>query len=670
MKRRTLAVSFGRNKGSLRALAASLLFLAWTGTGTPALAALGTEDVQIYRQALRAADGGRLDEAERIARQARENLPEKLIRWMDLTRPETDASWEELNRFLKDNPTWPNLAAIRRNAETRMPALPWKEVRTWFEAHPPLTTIGFTRYVDALMETGASDKAIDLVRKRYVSGSFGAVEEKDFRQRYVALLRPHDHWARLDRLLWDGDGVTAKRMMPLVDPGHQALALARLALADMAPGVEAALRKVPAKLQADPGLLYERTRWRRRKDQDAGALEILIKPPKDMGRPEAWWTERHIMARRLMEQGQYGRAYQLAAAHGTGDGLAFAQAEFLAGWLSLRFLKKPEQALKHFETLFRGTSSPISRSRGAYWAGRALDAMGNQERARQWYEAAMSYNSTFYGMLAVDRLGLAAGAAPVTETAVAPEAERAFERNELVRLAKMLHRIEGSDSRRLELFLRRLSGTALSADNFRLTAALAAELDRPDLAVWTARQALQDGFVVYTAGYPLLERGVAAKPEAGLIHAITRQESSFDAGAVSPAGARGLMQLMPATAQHVAKGLGLKHSHDRLTSDPTYNLQLGASFLQDLVDRYNGSYVLAIAAYNAGPGRVSGWLTSFGDPRDPGVDPVDWIETIPIYETRNYVQRVLENLHLYRARLKQSPVPMTVDLKRGADGNG
>lgn len=671
MKRRTLAAHSTRNKAPGRNPLPALAVALGVMLGTlPARAELSAADVQTYRQAFKAADAGRLDEARQIARRAQEELPDKVIRWIELTRPDTAASWQELSAFMRDNPDWPNQNALRRNAEAKMPDLPYREVRAWFEARPPLTTTGLFRYVDALMETGASDKAIELVRRRYVEGGFGRVEEQDFRKRYVGLLRPADHWARLDRMLWDGDDDGAKRMLPLVDPGRQAVAQARMALAGMAGGAEGALAKVPSQLSNDPGLLYERARWRRRKDQDAGALELLAKAPKDMGRAEAWWTERHIIARRLMETGQHARAYQLAADHGTKDGLAFAQAEFLAGWLALRFLDKPDQALKHFEVLTRGTTSPVSKSRGAYWSGRAAEALGDKGRAKAFYEAAMSYGSTFYGMLAVDKLGLPAGSSIPKERPLTAEAKKAFQRNELARVARLLARIEGKDSDRLELFIRRLGSEAKTADEYRQTSELALELGRQDLAVFNARGALQDGFVILEAGYPELDTRLNPRPERGLVHAIVRQESTFAPAVVSPAGARGLMQLMPGTAQQVAKGLGLRHTHEKLTRDPDYNVRLGTTYLQELIDRFGGSYVLAIASYNAGSGRVGNWLKEFGDPRASGVDVVDWIETIPIYETRNYVQRVLENLQVYRARLGDAPVPLTTDLNRGAAGNG
>ncbi len=708
MKARTLNSRNPRNKAAGRALAAMLICLGM-GLGMPGLAwaANPTSEVGIYKQALRAADMGKMDEAQRLVRRAPDELASQLLLWMQLTQPGTDATWEAITGFMKRHPDWPNQAALRRNAEGKMPPdMPYQAVREWFEKNPPLTWAGVGRHSDALMETGASDKAIEMVRSRYVNGSFGVQEERDFRQRYAGLLRPADHAARLDQLLWSEKVDDARRVMPLVDPGLQAVAEARIALAAMSPGVDGALRRVPANLQNDPGLLYDRTRWRRRKDMNDGALEVLAKrQPEEQAHPADWWVERHILARRLMEREQFAQAYDIVSAHAAKDGLAFAQAEFLAGWLALRKLNRPEEALKHFEALFRGTSSPVSRSRGAYWAGRALDAMGDKELAATWYDTATTYGGTFYGLLAADHLERPPGSAMPVEPDPTEEQRRAFNKREIVRVIRLLTRIEGADSDRTTLFIRKMATDAKTGEEYQLVGDLALALKRKDLAVTTSRAAWQDGFVLRQAGFPLLDMKAPPRPETALIHGIIRQESNFVATAISSAGARGLMQVMPTTAAGVnkpppapkpaAKPAATKNDKakkqdakqkkpttakqqppktnsvaNRLTTDPRYNVETGSTYLADLVDRFGGSYVLAIAAYNAGPGRVAGWVRDYGDPRGNGVDVIDWIETMPIYETRNYVQRVLENVHLYRARLGHPSLRMTLDLGRGAATNG
>ncbi|MBB6250201.1 lytic transglycosylase domain-containing protein [Nitrospirillum iridis] len=635
-----------------------------------AASAQSSVDIGTYRAAFKAADKGKWGEAHRLAERGHDALADKVLTWMDLSRSDTDASFQDLSDFIDKNPDWPGLAALRRNAEMRMPNFGDTPTRDWFDKHPPLTTAGFNRYADALLNLGDSEKAIGLIRDRYIKGNFGVVDERTFRTKYVAILRPADHWARLDRLLWENDEEDARRMLPIVDPGHQAVALARLGMADLDPGVERLLQQVPAPLMTEPGITYERLRWRRRKDMDAAALEIVENLPKDVGKelghPEAWWMERHILARRLMDQGQMQRAYRLAANHGVTDGLGFIQAEFMAGWLSLQFLNKPEQALDHFTHLYEGVSSPIGQSRGAYWAGRACEKLGNPERARQWYELAARMGSTFYGMMAQEKLGQAE-AIPIAPTPSA-DAHAKFEKKELVRAARLLDKVLTDDDDRVDLFLRKLTQDAKTPDDFVLVAKAALEMHRRDLGVGISRQSLSQGIVLADAGYPIISSRLPPQPEPALIHALIRQESSFKVDAASGAGALGLMQLMPPTAQQLARREGMKYAVTKLTHDADFNIRLGSLYVQDLLDRFGGSYILAIAAYNAGPGRVANWLRDYGDPRIDAVDPVDWVETIPIYETRNYVQRVLENLHVYRIRTGTRQLPMTTDLKRGTAG--
>lgn len=662
---RTLAFAAGLGKLARRvALAAGIA----AGAALPASAAealLSASDATLYRNAFEAADAKRWDEARRLAARASDPLPAKVLTWMELADPTGGADFATIARFVRAHPDWPNLPALRRNAEMAIgPQTDPQEIRAWFAVHPPLTGAGILHYAIALDAAGKTDELTDLVRKRWVQGGFGAREEGDILARFGRLLRQSDHLARLDRLLWDGEGAAARRLLDLVDPGHRAVAEARLALADMRPGVDALVNRVPAALADDPGLLYERMRWRRRSDQDAGAIEILLNRPAELGRPGAWWTEQHILARRALERGDYALAYRLAAGHGQKDGVAFANAEFLAGWLALRFLNRPADALKHFTLLYEGVGSPISVSRGAYWAGRAAEALGRNDEARRWYALAARHVTTFYGLLAGEKLGEKAFRLP-DDPVVPPAASAAFLSNDMARLSRMLHQIEPARDREA-VFLRRFGSNARTPAEFGAVARFALDMNRPDLAVWIAKQGVQNDVTLVEGGYPVIGRPRQGSPDPALVHALIRQESTFNRNAVSPAGARGLMQLMPATAQAVAGRLGIKHSVAMLTNDPDHNIRLGSTYIQEMLDRFNGSYVLAIASYNAGPGRVSQWLDRLGDPRGGEIDVIDWIEQIPIYETRNYVQRVMEGLYVYRARFANGTYPLTLsnDLRR------
>lgn len=650
-----MAGKYARSIATL--ITAFLLFL----PAAPACASarLPAQDVAAYRAAFAAADAARWADARLLASRAGEQLPAKVLLWMEMAHPDSGADFRAIARFMRENPHWPNLAALRRNAEAAMPAtIDPREAAAWFADHPALTGTGVIRHADALIATGAGAEAADLVRRRWVERNFTLIEEQEMLRRFASHLGAADHAARLDRLLWDGNAGAARRMYPLVDAGWKALAEARLALAAMRPGVDGLIRAVPDRLREHPGLLYERLRWRRRKDLDDGAIEIVRDRPAELGRPAAWWTEQHILARRAIERSDHALAYRLAADHGQSDGLAFAQAEFLAGWLALRFLDRPEDASRHFRSLYGNVGTPISLSRGAYWAGRAAEALHRPEEAARWYGLAAQHVTTFYGLLAAERLSHGGPLVLPPEPEPGAEARAAFAGRELVRVARMLNQIS-PEADREGPFVRRLGLDAATAEEHVLTSGLALDLSRPDLAVWAGKQGAQSA-VITAAGYPVIDMPRPGGFDPALVHALIRQESTFNRRAVSPAGARGLMQLMPGTAQEVARKLGIAHSNARLTADPDYNVTLGSWYIQDMIERFNGSYVLATAAYNAGPSRVQGWLRQFGDPRAEGIDPVDWIELIPIYETRNYVQRVMEGMYVYRARLNGGATRLTL----------
>ena len=640
------------------------------GVGTAYAGQLSDADLELYRTAFRHADNDQWSDARAKAAEARERLPGKVIQWLDLARPQSGNTFAAISGFVRANPQWPNQTGLLRQAELAMPAdLPAGEVRAWFDQHSPVSAAGVGRYADALAAHGESAKVNALVRKFWVDANFASAEdEADFRRRFSGILHAPDHQARLDRLLWDHQGAVARRLFPVLDEGRQALALARLALAEDQPGADVAVHRVPEALAGDAGLAYERLHWRRKKDDDAGALEILRTAPANLGRPALWWTERAILIRRILEKRDAATAYQLAKAHGQTDGPSLTEAEFLSGWLALRFLKQPSEAFDHFHRMVRAAATPMSKARGAYWCGRAAEALGDRKQARQWYTAAARHPTMFYGQLAAAALGNDE-AVTLPPEPTPPTAESAdFNHRELVRVVRLLQEIDPRDtSDRAGLFLRRLARDSSRPVEFEQLGRLARDLRRPDLGIFVAKQAFQAGVTLIETGYPTLplnSRTGSAEP--GLVLALIRQESTFNTNIVSSAGARGLMQLMPATAQSVASKLGLHHTDARLTADPDYNIALGSSYIGQLIDNYSGSYLMAVAAYNAGSGRVHDWVARFGDPRraDSIETVVDWVESIPISETRNYVQRVLEALQVYRQRLGNRDHTLKRDLRR------
>jgi soluble lytic murein transglycosylase len=631
----------------------------------PGTALLSATDRNFYKYAFAAVKKGRWRRAENFASRAQDPLPAKIVTWLHYTEPGTRAPFEELAAFIEANPHWPRQRALRRAAEAALgDKTPDARALEWLAEHPPVSGEGRVRLAEALMRTGWPDVGAAWLRHAWIMDDFPARREGAIRRRHKKLFTREDHEARLDRLLWDGRRRAARRMLRRVSKGHRALAEARLRLMQRAGGVDGAIARVPAELQSHPGLVYERLRWRRRKGFDDKARELLFDPPDDVVRPKAWWIERGIQVRKALHAGHVTDAYRLARDHAPLSGQSFAEAEWLAGWVALRFLGDAKDAFAHFQRLYRAVRFPVSRARGAYWAGRAAERLGERDAARTWYETGARHPTVFYGQLAAQRLEdpalLELEAAP--EPAAAEAA--AFAERELARAVRLL--AELGEEQRLRPFVMALNASARTPVEHTLVARLAARVGRPDLGVRSAKRSVRKGIMVPEQGYPVVGLGQGARAEQALLLAISRQESEFNPKAVSGSGARGLMQLMPATARLMAKRLKMRYAKSRLVDDPVYNATLGSAYLGDLIQRYRGSYVLAIAAYNAGPSRVKRWLRDNGDPRLGQVDVIDWIELIPFSETRNYVQRVLEALQVYRLRLNGATVRLGLkqDLRR------
>lgn len=643
------------------ACAASILAVLITAA-SPACAEklLTPEDKAIYEKAFKAADKKDWPLAKRLSAKAKEQLPAQVIRWLEMVRPGARVSFKEYARFIGDNPHWPHQRTLRRRAEEAMEYSTGADnVLAWFSKYPPLTTDGRILLGRALFEAGMREAAVDILRATWVDGDFGRKQERDFLARHGSLIRQQEHDARLDRLLWDGRQFQARRMLGKVSKELRRVAEARIVLRQNRRNADSLLRNLSDDQLAQPGLLYERLRWRRRRGKIDSALEILEHPPDDLVRPDLWWREREVIVRRLLERGEHQRAYAIARDHRLERGLPFAEAEWLAGWIALSFLNKPKIALEHFERLYRAVAYPISLARGAYWAGRAETALGNKAAAEAWFDKAAEFDLTYYGQLAAAKISSEPTSAPL-QVEWQPDAARiaTFNAHELVRVVHMLHELDQEDLMRP--FFDRTAEVFKEPEMQILAGRLALEIGRPDYAVRIARRAYRHGSPLTAVGYPTVETP-SGGAERALILSIARQESDFRFDAKSPSGARGLLQIMPATARAMARHTNMKYSRRRLMTDPDYNLKLGHAYLTWLLNKYSGSYLLAVAAYNAGPAAVNGWLRDLGDPRAGQISPVDWVEFIPYKETRNYVQRVLENIHVYREHLAETQLAYSLD---------
>jgi soluble lytic murein transglycosylase len=639
------------------------LVLAGATAGAAQAQMLSDADLGATRAAFAAAQAGDWARAYADATPIKDPLPLKMLRWMDYASPGAPGTFAEIADFIDKNPDWPHQKALRKHAEEALAGETDAVAADWLKRYPPISAAGQVRAAEILLNAGDVAGGTAALRAAWVGGDFNALDERAFLAKHSEAIRAQDDEQRLDRLLWARKTEAARRMLLRVPSDWRELAEARLALALQAPAAEMLVARVPVQLRADPGLIYEELRWRREKDMTDAAVALLEANPGDPVHPAAWWHERQGVARRLLADGNTDLAYRIAEQHGELTGDDYSSAEFLLGYIALRFMKQPALAFDDFAHILAHADTPYAKARAGYWGGRAAEAEAKSGLAQKWYAAGAEHMATFYGQLAAHELGDDAPPHPVPEPVPSAMERAAFDGSEVVRIAQIFFAL--GDRQHSKVFLLHLADGAATPTEFAMLAALAEQNGRIDLAIAVAKRAIVAGTPLMIHGYPVVSLPSGGDVEDALLFAIVRQESAFEPDAVSPAGARGLMQLMPATASFMAGKLQLPFSIPRLTMDGPYNVALGRGYLHHLIDDFGGSYALAIAAYNAGPGRVRQWLAEYGDPRGGKIDMVDWIETIPIDETRLYVQRVLENLQVYRGQAsRNSAFSLVSDLAR------
>jgi soluble lytic murein transglycosylase len=620
-------------------------------------------------QALQLADQDKWPQARQMAESSGNKLAFKLIRWLDAARPNSGATFREITTLLGECPDWPNRSLVMRRAEEAITlTTPADQILSWFDVNKPVSADGGMAYGGALLAAGRTEEGQKLLRETWVNKDFGVLQERAFLAKYRELLTNEDHLARMKRLIWEDQREAAQRLVLFLDGEGRELAHARLMLAGGHGTPAHAFESVPEKLRNDPGLMFDAVRWYRRKEMYEEAIRLARQAPDDLERPDLWWTERSFLARRALLMGYVSEAYEIASKHHQNDGANAAEAEWLSGWIALRFLLDKEAALKHFQAMNDKALTAHGKARAAYWTGRAYEALGKKDEAKAQYRQAALFASTYYGQLASEQMGPEHGWLLPTDPVPSEDERKAFAQNDLAKAVDLM--AEAGTAQLARPFLLKLLDNAETPGQKALAVAKSERLGRIDLAVYLARRADRAGVTLPSPGWPVPPYGLPESgPEKALILALIRQESGFHAEAVSSVGARGLMQLMPATAKTVAKSMNIKYQPANLTKDPSLNIRLGTSYLQGLLGDFKGSYIMALAGYNAGPHRVVRWIREFGDPREADTDPIDWVEQIPFSETRGYVQRVMESVQIYRKRLgkETSTVALITDLKRRQD---
>ncbi len=616
---------------------------------------------------------GRWADADALAAQYPDPVARKLVLYTRVLTPGA-AHPGEIAAFMADNPAWPNQPLLTHRLADAMAAEPDDHAVLDICQHMPVREVpSMLRCATADANAGRAPDAAEVARQAWLNGITDAPAELAFIRQWGRLLTAADQWRRFDRLAWPDSGAVggpAWRQVARLDPAGRPVAEARLALKRDDPSARALVAALPGGAAVDPGLMLDLAKWIRRAGQDDDAVRLWLamgSAAEHAAAPErraAFWDERNLLARRRLRAGDAAGAYALA------DGVAepgpeqAIDAEFLAGFIALRRRNDLDAAERHFRALAALSHAAITQGRAWYWLGRTAQARNDAAGARAAYAAAAAWPATFYGQLASRALGeddaaLAQRIRAARDPGWTPARALDFVGAENTRAAALL--FAWGEAGRARAFILRLDALAADGTDRTLAARLAAGLGMPDLAVAISRRAGRDGVAMTEAGWPMAVTPPAGPVEPALALALIRQESNFNAEALSPAGARGLMQLMPATAQAVARKLdGGMVNLAALSSDPAYNMRLGTAFLGGLLDQYHGAVPYAVAGYNAGPGRVADWLAANGDPvgagATAGLDIVDWIELIPFNETRNYVQRVTENLVIYRA-LAGTPLP-------------
>jgi soluble lytic murein transglycosylase len=639
-------------------------------TAVPPVAA-PTGEVALAKQAIEHARAGRSSQATSIQQNIQDPVARKLVEWAILRSDGNGASSARYLAFISANPHWPSVGLMRRRAESMM----WAEqpdvasVRAYFAKNPPLSSRGQFVLARALLAQGDRAGAQAQVRDAWRTDSFGADLEARVIETFGGLLSAEDHIARMNMRLYADDADGGLRNANRAGGDAPAIAKARIAVMKKAGNAKAALDAVPSAARRDLGYIFSLAQWLRRNDREAEAGDLILSAPRDASQTidtDQWWIERRLNARNMLDLGDAAKAYRIArdAAAPKRDNYR-AEHQFTAGWIALRFVKDPATALTHFGRIAQDANSSITLARAHYWLGRTYEAQGRNSEARQNFQAAAQHPTAYYGQLAGAKLGL-------RNIALRTPPSRASGPTDIVRAMELLYAVGQRDM---------VAGAAADLGDRSDDAGALAAIGEVAARNSDARAMLLLGKAALGRGLPLenyafptigLPNYTAVGPavEKQLIYAIARQESTFNQKTVSSARAMGLMQVTPAAGKYVARKFNVTYNEKKLLSDPVYNVQLGAAELGDLMADFRGSYILTFVGYNAGRGRIRDWVARYGDPRDPNVDPVDWVERIPFAETRNYVQRVMENMQVYRIRFGGGDrLMIEADLRRGATAN-
>ena len=623
------------------------------------------KDFDLAKKSIQSFEKGQWTAALSLSKKAKDKSIHNFVQWKHLLTTGNQASFYDYQNFINENENYPRIGRLRYLAEHKLSTnkISPKKIINWFGVNEPLSGYGKLILGESYILTGNFEKGKNLVKEGWITADLTRSEMKFFRKKYKKYLDSNDYINRADYLSWENKYWDLKRMLRYLPKDYQLLYTARQILMSKSYGVDQAIKNVPSKLKNDAGLNFDRLKWRRKRGRVDDSLEILLKIKNNKSylvRPDKWWKERAIIARALIYQKKYELAYKISSKHSLESGPEFAEAEWMSGWIALSFLNDPILAVDHFNNFFQNVSYPISLSRGAYWLAKAYEKIGDKNKSYEWYVEATKYLTTYYGQLAHLKIKPGEDFELKEQMQANDKYKKKFHQKELVKIIHLLDEL--NKDKYTKHILRHLANDNIESGSEILAAELATNISRYDFAIQLSKFASYQKRFHNDYNYPIISTPKYINkrkiPESAFILSIIRQESEFDMTANSHAGAKGLMQLMPYTAKLVSKQAKLPYSKSRLTRDPEYNINLGSHYIAGLILEYDGAYPFAIAAYNAGPKRVRYWKKINKNPQKKQIDYVDWVELIKFKETRNYVQRVLENYNVYRYILEKKPIPM------------
>jgi len=623
------------------------------------------KDFNIAKKSIKAMEKSQWPSAVSLSRKAKDKSIYNFIQWRHLLTKGNNASFYDYMTFIKDNENYPRINRIKYLAEHKLSTdkISPKKIINWFGGDEPLSGFGKLILGESFILKGDIDKGTSLIKNGWVTAELSRSDMKFFRKKFKKYLNANDYIKRADYLAWENKYWDLKRMLRYLPKDYQLLYTARQILMSKSYGVDKAISSVPQKLKNDAGLNYDRLKWRRKRGRVDSSLEILLKIKNDKNylvRPDKWWKERAIISRSLIYKKKYETAYKISSNHALKKGPEFAEAEWMSGWIALSFLDDPILAIDHFNNFYQNVGYPISLSRGAYWLGKSYEKIGDKKQSNEWYKEATKYLTTYYGQLAHLKIAPNEKFELSKQQEISEDYKKYFYNNDLIKIIHLLDEL--NKDKYTKSILKHIANDNVEKGSEILAAELASNISRYDFAIQISKLASYEKRFHNDFNYPMISTPNYVNgrkiPETAFILSIIRQESEFDMTAHSHAGAQGLMQLMPYTAKLVAKQAKLPYAKSRLTSDPEYNINLGSHYIAGLILQYDGSYPFATAAYNAGPKRVKYWKKINKNPQKKQIDYVDWIELIKFKETRNYVQRVMENYNVYRYILEKKPIKM------------